>query len=116
MDINNTNTHKEWPARIAFKLCLQYIKQTPLVNPGRVLIPPLHIKLGLMKQFFKALNKGSKCFNYLQRTFSNISDTKVHEGVFDGPQIRKMLNDQNFIKVMNKKEKPFQKCRGKLSQ
>ena len=29
----------------------------------------------------------------------------MHEGVFDGPEIRKMLSDQNFIKVMNKKEK-----------
>ena len=28
-----------------------------------------------------------------------------HEGVFDRLQIRKILNDQNFIKVMNKKQK-----------
>ena len=58
-----------------------------------------------MKQFAKAVNKEGKCLEYLQKKFPNISDTKVHKDVFGGPKIRKMLNDQNFIKVMNKKEK-----------
>ena len=58
-----------------------------------------------MKQFFKALNKEGNCFEYLQQKFQNISDAKVYESVFDEPQIHKMLNDQNFIKVVNKKEK-----------
>ena len=64
----------------------------------------VHIKLGLIKLFAKALNKEGKYFEYLQQKFPNIPDAKVHEDVFDGPQIYKMLNDQNFIKVMNKKE------------
>ena len=79
--------------------------RVPLVNPNKVLLPRLHIKLGLMKQFVKTINKEDKYFEYLQQTFPNISDAKVHEGVFDGPQIHKMFNDQKFIKIMNKKEK-----------
>jgi hypothetical protein len=31
----------------------------PLVDRDRILFPPLHIKLGLIKQFTKALNKES---------------------------------------------------------
>ena len=46
-----------------------------------------------MKQFVEALNKEGKHFEYLQQKFLNISDAKVHEGAFDDPLIRKMLND-----------------------
>ncbi|GBO40623.1 hypothetical protein AVEN_222905-1 [Araneus ventricosus] len=36
-----------------------------LVDPKKVLLPPLHIKLGLMKHFVKALPKEGECFEYL---------------------------------------------------
>jgi len=29
----------------------------PLVDRSKIILPPLHIKLGLMKQFVKALDK-----------------------------------------------------------
>ena len=75
-DTKNHYTQKEWPTTISFNPGLQNIEQTPLI----------------------------KCFEYLQQKFPNISDAKVQEGVSNGPQVHKMLNDQNFIKVMNKKE------------
>ena len=34
----------------------------PLVNRARIILPPLHIKLGLMKQFVKALDKHGSYF------------------------------------------------------
>ncbi|KAJ9590116.1 hypothetical protein L9F63_016761, partial [Diploptera punctata] len=34
----------------------------PLVDPQKVLLPPQHIKLGLMKQFVRALPKHGSCF------------------------------------------------------
>ena len=37
-------SHKKWLLRISFKPDLKNIKQTPLVNLERVLLPPLHIK------------------------------------------------------------------------
>jgi len=60
-----------------------------------------------MKQFVKALNKeeGGNCYKYLKQQFPKISDAKLKEGVFDGPQIRKMLRDDSFIEHMNDKEK-----------
>ena len=33
------------------------LKENPLVDMNKVLLPPLHIKLGLMKNFLKALHK-----------------------------------------------------------
>ena len=33
------------------------LKENPLVDMNKVLLPPLHIKLGLMKNFMKALHK-----------------------------------------------------------
>ena len=39
-----------------------------------------------------------KCFGYLEQQFPQISDAKLKEGIFDGPQTRKMLRENNFIK------------------
>ena len=36
------------------------LKENPLVDMNKVLLPPLHIKLGLMKNFVKALPKKKK--------------------------------------------------------
>jgi hypothetical protein len=33
------------------------VLNNPLVNPEKVFLPPLHIKLGLMRNFVKAINK-----------------------------------------------------------
>jgi len=35
----------------------QNVINEPLVARDRIILPPLHIKLGLMKQFVKALNR-----------------------------------------------------------
>ena len=42
---------------------------------------------------------------YLRKQFEKLSDAKIKEGIFDGPQIRKMFKDQNFIHHMNEIEK-----------
>ena len=51
-------------------------------------MPPLHIKLGLFKQFVKSLDKNSDAFQYLQNLFPKISEAKIKAGVFIGPQIK----------------------------
>ena len=68
----------------------------PLVPPENVLLPPLHIKLGLMKNFLKALNKEGQAFKYLLQKFPQISDAKLHAGIFDRPKIRTLLKDKDF--------------------
>ena len=42
---------------------------------------------------------------YLRKQFEKLSDAKIKEGILDGPQIRKMFKDQNFIPHMNEIEK-----------
>ena len=74
---------------------------TPLVDRDRIIFPPLHIKLGLMKQFVKALNKDGSCFLYICRSFPGLSDEKLKAGVFDGPQITTLIRDKEFVKSMN---------------
>ena len=38
---------------------------------------------------------------YLRKQFEKLSDANIKEGIFDGPQIRKMFKDKNFILHMN---------------
>ena len=43
-----------------------------LVDPKKVLLPPLHIKLGIMKQFVKTLPKDEETFKYLSSKFPRL--------------------------------------------
>jgi len=67
-----------------------------LVDKSKIYLPPLHIKLGLIKVSVKAVNKGSESFGYLRREFPTISDAKMKERIFFGPQIKQLFEDQDF--------------------
>jgi len=58
-----------------------------LVNAQDVYLHPLHIQLGLMKIFVKALDKEGHAFAYLSDKFPKLSEAKGEEGIFTGPQI-----------------------------
>jgi hypothetical protein len=47
-----------------------------LVDKDTILLPPLHIKLGLKKNFVKAMNKYGKAFEYLREKFPKFSVVK----------------------------------------
>ena len=76
------------------------IVEEPLVDREKILLPPLHIKLGLMK----ALDKDGGCFQYICNKFPGLSYEKAKAGIFDGPQIRTLVKDINFIPSMNEME------------
>jgi len=42
------------------------VRSQPLVDKDKNLLPPLYIKLGLMKNYVKAMNKHGKGFEYLR--------------------------------------------------
>ena len=92
-----TGLEKNWPTRNEFTLGVLNILHESLVNPQHVLLPPLHIKLEMMKQFVKALNKESGGLKYLCGVFQALSTEKLRAGVFDGPQIRRLVNDKRFV-------------------
>ena len=80
------------------------IKAQSLVERSKIVFPPLHIKSGIMKQFVKALNKDGDCFRYICKKFPGLTIEKLKAGIFDGPQIRKLIKDPNFSSSMNEKE------------
>ena len=92
---------KDWPERSELKLGEHNIINPPLIDKNKIIFPPLHIKLGLMKQFVKALDKHGSCFEYISHVFPGISTEKLKAGIFDGPQIRKLVKDLNFENNMN---------------
>ena len=53
----------------------------------------------------KALKKDGEGFSYIRKIFISVSDAKVKAGVFTGPQIRKLLNDNNFEGLLNVSER-----------
>jgi hypothetical protein len=49
-----------------------------------------------MKQFVKALPKEGEYFKYLCKKFPGLSDAKLKDGIFVGPDIRKLLSDDRL--------------------
>ena len=98
---------KDWPAREDLAVGDKNIINEPLVNRDPIILPPLHIKLGLMKQFVKALDKDSDCFliPYTAKTFPGLSMEKLKSGIFDGPEICKLIQNQTFTAPMTVAER-----------
>ena len=67
-----------------------------MINPNNVLLPPLHIKLGLVKKFVKAIRSNSDAYSYLKELFPRLSEAKLKEGIFIGPQVRKLIKLTSF--------------------
>jgi len=49
-------SRKHWPHRQSLTSGIKNVIHKPLIKPSKVLPPPLHINLGLMKNFVKALD------------------------------------------------------------
>lgn len=58
-----------------------------------------------MKQFVKAPNKDSDSFKYICKSFPGLSAKKLKAGVFDGPNIRKLIKDADLVNSMDDLEK-----------
>ena len=73
-----------------------------------------------MQQFTKVLDQDDNCFKYFCKKFPSLTNEKMKAGVFHGPQIRQVLNDQQSILKMNKQERSawevFAEVNGKTSQ
>ena len=69
-----------------------------------MIIPPLHIKLGLMKQFVKALLVTGDCFNYICTALPDLTTEKLKASIFDSPQIYKLIKDPCFVQSMTDTE------------
>ena len=95
---------KEWPVREEMVPGEKNIQAKPLVETSKIVFPQLRIKLHVMKQFVKALSKEGECFEYICIKFPGLTIEKLKSGIFDRPQIRKLVNDQEFPLSMSQQE------------
>ena len=95
---------KTWTQRIEEEEGQHNVVALPLVPQNNIILPPIHIKLGLFKQFVKGLRKDSLAFKFLHECFPKLSDAKIKEDVFVGPQIRKLILNDMFDKTLNETE------------
>ena len=54
-----------------------------------------------MKNFVEGMDKTGCEFEYVRNKFPNVSDAKIKEGIFIGPQIRKLMQDKQFDEDLN---------------
>lgn len=96
---------KEWPLRETLEAGMPNIVNDPIVSREKIIFPPLHIKLSLIKQFVKALNTDGESFQHIVSALPALLFEKIKAGVFDGPQIRALVCDQDFVRKMDDKER-----------
>ncbi|GBL92720.1 hypothetical protein AVEN_119110-1 [Araneus ventricosus] len=95
---------KVWPKRKFLIPGVKNVENEPLVASEKIILPPLHIKLGLMKNIIKAMDCGRRGFQYLRLNFPKVSEAKIKEGIFVGPQIRQLMKDPVFESKLTEKE------------
>ena len=77
------------------------------MDRSKTVLPPFYIKLSVMKQFVKAFIKSGDCFRFICTKFSGLSIEKLNVGMFDGSQIRRLIDNYNFSRSMSEKECSF---------
>ncbi|GBM28549.1 hypothetical protein AVEN_70142-1 [Araneus ventricosus] len=57
---------RDWPHRASFKPGEMNVAHPPLAEPHKIIIPPISIKLGLVKNLVKAIDKNGPAFKYIR--------------------------------------------------
>jgi len=81
-------SRKYWRSRKSLEPGIMNMENQSLVEPNKILLPSMHLKFGMMKNVVKAMNQEEDAFNYLREKFPRLSEIKLKEGIFIGPQIR----------------------------
>jgi hypothetical protein len=68
----------------------------------------------LTKISVKAVDIESEGFAYLRQTFSKVSEAKIKEGVFVGPQITQLFEDRDISIKFNSTERRAWKAFGNV--
>lgn len=76
------------------------VQENPLIDYNKVLLPPLDMKLDLMKYSVKNMDKNSAAFQHLCTLFLALSSTKHKEDIIVGAQIRVVLKGKDFEKFL----------------
>ena len=93
---------KVWPTRQSPQIGRHNVHHQPLVSSANVFLPPLHIKLGLMKNFVKAMDQEGDGFKFFKDFFgAHKSDAKLKVEIFVDPEIRKLMPNEEFDSRLN---------------
>jgi len=103
-DKNSHYVNKLWPKRTSLTPGEKNVINLPLVLPEKINLPPLYIKLGFMKNFVNGMDKTGHGVECVRNKFPNVSDAKIKEGIFIGPQIRELMHDKQFEEDLNETE------------
>lgn len=80
----NQYQKRDWPVRQTVERIHQHnVQNRPLIEDRqKILLPPLHIKLGLVKNFIKALvaRENDIAYDRLEQIFPRLSKAKIKEG------------------------------------
>ena len=90
-----------WVPRETLRAGDKNLMNKPLIPRDRIILPPLQIKLGLIKQLVKALHENGECFRYLCQSFPGINLEKLKAGFFNGRDMLELMQDENFLLSMN---------------
>jgi hypothetical protein len=80
-------------------LGLKNVIQQPLVDCAKVLLPPFHVKPGVMILFVWALDKDGYWFQYICLKFCIVTHDKLKAGVCTSPHILNSWVD-HFFKIL----------------
>ena len=97
-------TNYKWRKRPPPRVKQFSIKHRPLVKPADIIIPPLHIQLGLVKNFLTSL-RGEESMQYLKEVlFPDITSAKLDAGkfiIFHGNKVNYITFALNFYKNLS---------------
>ena len=58
-----------------------------------------------MKNFVKCMDKTGRGVEYVRNKFPNVSDAKIKEGIFIGPEIRELMRGKQIDEDLNETER-----------
>lgn len=95
----------KWQLRKNFKIGMYSVIHTPLVNFKKIIMPPLHIKLGVATQYLKTvLKENDNALKAVKQIFPGKTNEKIMAGIFDGPALRKLLKNDEFFESLTPQE------------
>jgi len=81
------------------------VENKPLGKLSKILLPSMHLKLGLTKNSVKTMNQEEGAFTYLRENFPRLSEAKLKENILIGPQIQDLIKEEFFDKIIQGDEK-----------
>lgn len=71
----------DWKSRETSEFKRMNVVEDPLVSKDNIILPPLHIKLGVVKNFITNVSKFEPVFSCLKKIFPKLSDCKIKNGI-----------------------------------